>query len=343
MQMWKYFLIAGSLLAACNRTATTYEAPVFQEEKEVIGTVLNDDMLLSGASDMVVDDNYIYFLSDVDGKFVHLYDKQTGVFVGSYVGLGLGPGELSNANGHLYLDAENQELIIYDNMERLVLVYSIVPHTDEILRYKENISLKNHVGVIRQCWYLGDDKFLVDGQLGEVKEFEAKRFQLTDKGVVIDEYNTFPDLEKNMAFISNVKATLSPSKNHFAFSTLFGCVLECYTLDGQHINAPITKRFYEPLLDFSNPNFAVPTEQTIYGFVAMTCTDDFIYSSFIGSKDISTFSGIAKFDWKGTPCALYKTDGNNLLLAKNSEKDTLCYALVYNANREYSLVSYCLE
>lgn len=91
--------LLGILIILCScSSGKEYNEPQFVEKEEIRGECLSDDLMISYAYDMAVDDQYIYILASSQGKWVHVYDKSDGQYRGSHVLTGQGPGEVHTAS-----------------------------------------------------------------------------------------------------------------------------------------------------------------------------------------------------------------------------------------------------
>lgn len=105
-------------LCSCS-SAKTYNEPQFIEEHEITGKCLSDDLMISYAYDMAVDSRYVYILALSEGKWLHVYDKHDGRYLGSTVHAGQGPGEIHTA---LSLMVDGDNLQIYDQSQKNCLI-----------------------------------------------------------------------------------------------------------------------------------------------------------------------------------------------------------------------------
>lgn len=115
--------LLGILIILCScSSGKEYNEPQFVEKEEIRGECLSDDLMISYAYDMAVDDQYIYILASSQGKWVHVYDKSDGQYRGSHVLTGQGPGEVHTASS---LTVDKDKLQIYDQSQMKLLTYSL--------------------------------------------------------------------------------------------------------------------------------------------------------------------------------------------------------------------------
>ena len=325
-------------LCSCS-SAKTYNEPQFIEEHEITGKCLSDDLMISYAYDIAVDSRYIYILALSEGKWLHVYDKHDGRYLGSNVHAGQGPGEIHTA---LSLMVDGDNLQIYDQSQKKLFNYSVKSEDDSLqVSFVDDVSFSSCNGIARRAWELGG-QYLVDGQLG-VEKTGQKRFQLYDGNSVVSQYNDFPVENEDMkkAFLSP-NVCFSPSKNKMATGTLYGGVLETFDLSSTSISLSGVYRFYEPLVSFKAGEL-VPATDMKYGFSAMCATDDVIYSVLIGDSDPDNLYNISIFDWNGKGLAQYKTDRQIFKLSCYSGTPSELYALTYSRSEGFSLYLYRVE
>lgn len=325
-------------LCSCS-SAKTYNEPQFIEEHEITGKCLSDDLMISYAYDMAVDSRYVYILALSEGKWLHVYDKHDGRYLGSTVHAGQGPGEIHTA---LSLMVDGDNLQIYDQSQKKLFNYSVKNEDDSLqVSFVDDVNFSSCSGIVRRAWDLGG-QYLVDGQLG-VEKTGQKRFQLYDGNFVVSQYNDFPVENEDMkkAFLSP-NVCFSPSKNKMATGTLYGGVLETFDLSSTSISLSGVYRFYEPLVSFKAGEL-VPATDMKYGFSAMCATDDVIYSVLIGDSDVNNLYNISIFDWNGKGLARYKTDRQIFKLSCYSGTPSELYALTYSRSEGFSLYLYRVE
>ena len=329
-----YVAVLFSLYSCASES--TYKEPQFIEEHEITGECLSDDLMISYAYDMAVDNRYVYILALSEGKWLHVYDKNDGRYLGSNVSAGQGPGEIHTAS---YLIFDGDDLQIYDQSQKKLFNYSVRTDNDSLqVSFVDDVSFSSCNGTVRRAWDLGG-QYLVDGQLGAEKVGQ-KRFQLYDGNSVVCQYNNFPVENEDMkkTFLSP-NVCFSPSKNKMAIGTLYGGVLETFDLSSASIAKSGVYWFYEPLVSFKEGELAPATDMK-YGFSAMCATDDAIYSVLIGDSDPNNLYNISVFDWNGKGLARYKTDKLIFKLSCYSGIPSELYALTFSPSEGFSLFLY---
>lgn len=74
--------------------------------------------------DMFVTDPIIGVLCSMNMKWVHCYDKETGIYLSGDVAYGRGPGELLSCTNMRY-DRSSKRLYLFDNVNEKMLVYKV--------------------------------------------------------------------------------------------------------------------------------------------------------------------------------------------------------------------------
>lgn len=338
MLMWCFLLILMSLFSSCSGDVAKYESPSFPIEEEVSALVLENELLISYAYDLCVDDKYVYILSLSESKWIQVFDKFTGDFIGRYVSMGEGPNEITMGIS-MGINTDEHSLSIYDQSQQKLLTFSIDDSFKEsLLRLKTSKNLSTYSGVVRRVWNIKDNTYLIDGQIG-LQDGSQKRFQyLSD--TIMSSYNTFPvqNSDEEKLFLSPT-ICFSPSYSKMASGILYGGILETFDLSDDCINVIETQYFYQPKFTLQSGGINT-TEETVYGFSSLCATEDNIYSVLIGSKDSEALDNISVFDWQGNPKLRYKTDRLNFMLSIDKYVKGRLYAITFSRENGFALVYY---
>lgn len=335
-------IVISLLVLSCTNKEDGYTPPTFPVEKNVEAVLLSDDLLMNYAYGMCVDNKFVYVLALSENRWVQVYDKNNGKYVGSYVPQGQGPEELTMGI-NMTIDNENHTLSIYDEQLRKLLVYSIDNEKDTLkMSLQGSKDFSQYIGVVRNAWELKEDNYLVDGQLGG-KGTEQKRFQWLASEEVVDSFNTFPvkGFETEKAFICP-KITFSPSREKMASGILFGAILETFRLSDKNIKLINTQRFYPPKVKEMNGGIH-PDADMMYGFASLCSTEDKIYAVWVGDKNPDIPNSIAIFNWNGQEQARYQTEHLIFMIAVDEDDPKKLYALVYDYEKGFSLVYFSIE
>ena len=339
--MWCFLLIFILLFSSCSNNTCEYEPPSFPIEDGVTSFVLKNELLISYAYDLCVDDRYVYILSLTEGKWIQVYDKMTGDFIGRYVSLGQGPDEMSMGIT-MGMNTDEHSLSVYDQNQQKMLTFSVDESSNSsLLSLIDTQNFSTYNGVVRRAWWIKNGEYLVDGQLG-LQDGKQKRFHyLSD--TIMSSYNTFPlrSSDEEKLFISS-NVCFSPSYKKMATGILYGGILETFELSDNRIDVIATQYFYKPEFIFQSGGIDT-TEETVYGFSTLCATEESIYSVLIGSKDSEALDNISVFDWEGNPKARYQTDRLNFMLAVDPYIEDRLYALTFSRANGFSLAYYDLK
>ena len=340
--MWKVILSLSLVIVLCSCTKNDgYKAPMFPIEKELKGTCLSSELMITYAYDMCVDDKFIYVLALADDKWVQVYDRQTGEHLGAFVGQGQGPGEVSVGES-ITLIPNAQRLSVYDQAQRRLVVYKVLDSENSpILSFEKDLNFIKWEGAVRNVWPL-ENSLLVNGQLGE-QDGAPKRFQLLHENEIVSAYNEFPieAKEKQMVFLSP-KVCFTPSMNKMATGILYGGILEIFDLSDNDISLEGIHKFYEPKVNLGSGSIN-PESGMKYGFSSMCATEDFIYTVLIGDEDPNKLNHLSVFDWSGKGVAKYHTTQLLFKLACVEGEEGKLYALTFEPAKGFSLYMYHVQ
>lgn len=339
MRMVILSLLLVVIFCACTKN-DNYIAPVFPVEKELKGTCISDELFISYAYDMCVDDKFIYLLALADNKWVQVYDKYTGEHCGAFVGQGQGPGEVSVGES-MTLERTGQYLSVYDQAQRRLLTYRISKDDTPMLSFEKDVNFMDLEGAIRNVWPL-ESSLLVNGQLGE-QDGTPKRFQLLNRKEIVAAYNDFPveAREQQLACLSP-KVCFSPSLDKMATSTLYGGILEVFELSENDISLSGVHKFYEPKVKIGSGNIE-PDSGMKYGFSSMCATEELIYTVLIGDEDPNKLNHISVFDWEGNAMIRYCTEQLLFKLSCMEAEAEKLYALTFEPAKGFSLYMYNVQ
>lgn len=332
-------LLLVVILCACRKN-DSYTVPVFPVEKELKGTCLSDELLISYAYDMCVDDKFIYVLALADNKWVQVYDKHTGEHLGAFVGQGQGPGEVSVGES-MTLERTGRYLSVYDQAQRRLVTYCISKADTPMLSFERDVNFMDLKGAVRNVWPL-ESSLLVNGQLGE-QDGAPKRFQLLDGKEIVAAYNDFPveSREQQLTFLSP-KVCFSPSLGKMATGILYGGILEVFELSDKGISLEGVHKFYDPKVKIGSGNIE-PDSGMKYGFSSMCATEDLIYTVLIGDEDPNKLNHISVFDWEGNAMIRYCTEQLVFNLACMEAEAGKLYALTFEPAKGFSLYVYNVQ
>lgn len=343
IKLQNYIATLATLVISCSSCTSdkTYHLPTFPVEKEITGHCLNNDLLISYAYDMAVDDEYIYILALSEDKWIQVYHRESGAYTGGYIARGEGPGEINTGIAFM-LRPDKHTLSVYDPTLMKAVTYTLQQAGADkpLLTFSEEESFASCKGAVRRAWP-APDGFLTDGQLGE-PDNRQKRFQLYADGKVLSAYNDFPvtSKEQQAAFLSP-QVCFSPSRTKMAAGTLYGGILETFALSPKNISHTGTHRFHEP--DITLPSGDItPSPNMKYGFSALCADEAHIYAIWIGDTDPNRLDHISVFGWDGQGIAHYHTDKLIFKIACTDDKPENLYALTFDPGNGFSLYTYTM-
>lgn len=327
------FLISITSCVESNK----YTSPTFKTEVECNLKILKDDLLTTLPYDIVVCGDYVAVLALNNGKWIQLYDKKTGILSGSYINQGNGPGEFTSASSLDY-DEQTNELSLFDIQSGKFSTFSFDALDSVKVNYKTDYYTDKWEFVPFNVFKLDDNKLLINGQVPLLSEKPQVRLHKTSGADILSQYNKFPEIESSdmlPAFIHQ-SAVVSPNKKNLAMATLFGGILETFELnsDIKLINAHY---FSPPSLDIVN-GVIRHNNTTIWGFADLEAGDNYVYSIYIGDKNIDNINNVSIFDWQGD--ALCKVSIPNMIhrICVDTDESTL-YAIGLSHDGGFNLVS----
>ena len=330
------------LIFSCSPTVELkYAQPSFPIIEEIKNQRLSDNLMIRLAIDLFVDEEYIYVLALSDKKWLQIYDKNSGKYVGSAIHRGRGKGEINMPYSMNY-DEKTKKLQIYDGVTSKLFYYQLTNKANGFLTYIKSESFLEE-GTIWNMWHLSNERYLINGQK---IESGVKRFQLLDSDKETAFYNNFP-IEKEVdkiAFISNTRTTISSDKSKMATTTLFGGVLEIFDISNG-IKRNVIRNFYPPEMKFNRSGKRVSSNETTFGFISIKATNKLIYtaSCFKNHTLSSRFDKISIFDWNGEEVAQYHSDCQiDRLYIRNDEPNRV-YAVACTENTELYLTSFTIK
>lgn len=329
------------IVAGFCSCAENYNPPTFPEERRMEGRCLTDDLLISYAYGMCVDDDYIYVLALSDNRWVQIYDKESGTYLGSFVGRGSGPGEVSMGQS-MTLSKDKKHLYVYDQAQQRLVMYSVSKSAGmPALAFEESGDFYRYNSVVRDVWPL-QNSFLVNGQLGE-QDGKPKRFQLLQDNRIMTSYNDFPveKTEQQLDFLSP-RICFSPSYEKMATGILFGGIMEIFDLSDENISLKSLHYFYEPNVRYDSGTI-LPNAGMRFGFVTMCATEERIYTVLIGDESTKNSNHVSVFDWDGNGVVKYHTGQSLFKLAMSDIEQDKLYALTFEPGEGFSLYVYELD
>lgn len=327
-----------SILILCScMTEGELDELTFAKTAEINAELISDESLvMSYPRDMFVSDSMIGVLCFMNHKWIHFYDKETGIYVSGGVAHGRGPGELQSCT-NLHYDRSLMRLYLFDNLSEKMSVYKVSDRFPYI-EFEREVSFADVAGtVFQKVWPISDSLLLANVQCGSMED-SITRFQMFSiDGTLLNTCSDMPPLEGDDRFtFLQSSVALSPDGRRFASATLFGEILEIYDVAPQSIERTVEKIFAYPAVEFRE-GVLWESKHTVFGFPQICSDEKYIYASMVDGKDVNSFNKIAVFDWKGRGVLRVMTDYN--VLRVSSDEDCL-YSIVSDSSNELFFAKY---
>ena len=317
------------LSVSCSK----YRAPKFPVERDGRWEIISGELYVQ-VSDIWEYDS-VLVVPSYDRQTKHelgIYSKKTGRLLYSGINYGNGPGE--SLSGYRNTSLDGVMMSYYDFEKGRALFVNV----DSLMRgsyaYEEqSLEIPAETRVMQNA---GDNMILYMSNRSEYADTSSsRRFTLQEisTGKTVLSYDYFPiedDAVRYRLYNFTYSLAISPDKSRFAVGTLWGAVLETYSIGVDSISRLYTGYFAEPEFDAVHLSLA-ENERTVLGFRDLYAENDRLYAVYNGEHISSAeverssslvFNDIAVLDWKGNPVELICTDYNI---------DHICYSARDNA------------
>ena len=336
------------LLISCDTNQKVFSPPTFEKNVKLKHTVIHDTLLLNFPNEIISFEKYILIYSLTDGKYLHVFDKQTGEYIGGYVRKGQGPGEIATWCERLDYYKNEQLITMLEINTNQCLFYDINNDSENLLKFKlkRNFLSNSTTDSIKNERLLGVYKinknlYLSDSRIFPPSNNQNRRFSLiTETGEKMSEFNGFAtdDFWAYATITQRLPISFSPNRKKMACATFFGAVLETFDI-GDSITLIQEKLFYPIILEIRN-GVAYPTDETIQGFLDICTSDEYVFSILCGSKEPQIrLNHISVFNWNGDPVIRFETDVDIYRICYN-EDDNMIYAIARTEDYEFILVRF---
>lgn len=274
-----------------------------------------DQMDFIGDSLLVVHDKLgnenIAHLISVGGKYVHGFGK-----------IGKGHGEMLAP--HLFSVGEDGKSIYYfDWSTKSTIKFSL----DSILAGSNACNVLKTGRIdgaseygLNDVWHIADEAFYGFGY------DDVCRLMAVEDGKVQDIYTTYPPVDENeenkwSIWNNMAKIGVSPDHKHIVIGTAIGSMFEVFSVDNGKISRDVFKAFYKPIYRLAQgavPACVVATEETVWGFTSLYCTNESFWGV-MGGEGFSHRDVIYEFSYSGELLNKYKVDGQVEVLAVNPQ------------------------
>ena len=340
------FIVMVFGLISCSTSPKEFSPPVFEKQVKLKYTVIQDELMLMLPREMISFDNYIIFNSITDGKYLHVYDKQTGEYLGGYVVRGQGPGEIVTWCESLDYNKKERIMTVTEINTNHCVSYAVNDDPENLLTFvsKKNL-LNNNTNTayferLHSIFKIDENLYLSDSQVPPIPNDEVRFSLITETGEKTSEYNGFAT-DDIWAYGLLNKISISPNRKKMAHTIFYGAVLETFEI-GASINLIQEKLFYPTIVNDDNKEYTplAIRDKTIFGFSDICTSDEYIFSIFYGDIDEECDPrNISVFDWNGDPVIRFETDINLHRICYN-EDDNMIYAVARTEHMEYIFVKF---
>ena len=349
-----FYCLVVVLLTACRGReydSLAFEPPVFPEARQVVvtylpGNYIFDDVLMQ----MFGVDDFILLNAYSEGRYLHLFDKETGTHLRSFAHYGRGPGEFL-APPKCHIDENDNTLYTYEgfNGQSRYRSYRVkemlqgnlpLPYKEESIQFSKREG-ERFPGGARLLFAWQDKRFFSRNR--------NYRFEVQDTmGNTLCLYDHFPkqamppDIDSSglrRCYSIYSDAALKPDMGKFVFTSSLGCIMEIFTInESGQIVREAEKHFLPAIYQDNKSSIGFIDKKTIFGIGGFYVTDDYIYAQYDGGvyneRERRVYDKhLAVFDWDGNPVCLYVLDWGIRTFFIDEEQNR-CYLVGIDANDE---------
>lgn len=331
-----------SVFVNCTRKAVDYcnmhDYPVDRVKFET----LHDSFLFSYPKELLIYNTQLIICDGKKDKLIHIFDKETGEYLGGYINKGRGSGEVIDFhsvccdNGKLWgIDANLKKILVFDLNDHSIKEFStaiLESWPTQILPYKDNEIVL----------YAGSDDYRF-----AVYDLEMSKIRFS--------YNLYPSMDGKEETVRSIfkyagNLSINPSKDKIVSATYIGSILEILDINTDGIQSDVCKYYLEPIFGFQKgtvPLMVKSIEETKVGFYDLYASDFYVYGLIWNctSNDIKLNKRkpqIVAFDYNGQPQWGIENEEGRICLFIVDESDNTIYALV-KIDGEYKLQKYAMS
>lgn len=293
-------LVISILLLSCNNSREQYRAPISSSNYKVNVNIINDTSIFNNISNILICDSLLIVADITAENTVQIFSAKTGQNISSCGRVGKGPGELL-IPAIYSIDHNRGDVVIFDYGKQGVMRYNILDNDEYSFESfsGDNSSLNNFR-------FVKDSIFISNG----INE----RVALSAKSNIIDSDNSFKKCNDIFnkpkdwyLFMNNHSVnSVSPDGTKYVSGTLYGGILEIFSICNNVVNLDVSKYFYELLFKLNLGNIEF-NEKTIFGFYHIYAMDDYFYATLFGiTTPTMPPNKLYKFDWNGNLIATYE-------------------------------------
>lgn len=322
-------MLAGS----CSFQKTADDALSGVKTENLKAETLNDSFAFGFANKMLVYDTLLIIYDVLQDEKLQFFSKTSGQHLGSFGRIGQGDKEvISPSNISVSTRAGLFSLYDYDRgtllacpLERL----GKLDPDDWFTIHVPDYPIRPH-----EIAALGEGAF--------VSMHGKPRLAITKDGSMT-EFDDYPDLldedSQRMFMLTQSLWAVSPDGKKMVQATNIGSLMDIFRMDESGIIPVTEKCYHKPIFDVQKGQIT-PKPETVYGFVALSVTDDHVYATMHGVANPTRFpDSIFRFDWSGHPEMKFMTDQQIVSFCVDDNK---VYAIVIGEDNEQRLVSMTL-
>lgn len=338
MQAGLLALLATGITGCGSSPEEEYAQPKFKKERTATFEPITEELPIALVRDMDVYGPYLVVVGYLDNQMVHIYDKQNGELRGSAVRLGRAANEILHTDC-VTLDPQTGTLRVYDfqSRKRLSMQIDSLLAQGPVVIESQPYELAGAAG--RAAIPLHGKELVINNKAPKYAGTEViNRFVLyDDQGRQLATADNFPIEDPDLRFkvYNEAYYTVSPDRSRFAIATIFGALLETYSVKNG-IEQIAVGRFARPDLD---------SRKELVGFSDLYATDRKIYTAYDGVHNLQQliesgerplqYHKVCVFDWKGRPLEQITTDRNICKMC--IDEGRILYAAIFDERYRFYL------
>ena len=336
MKRLLYLMAALMLLAACASKEGEYAEPRFRKIEHRDFTILGEELMLSVVGSEAAWQDHLILLSydRATGNNVHFYNKRTGAWEMSSLPTGRARGEISLATD---IHVMGDTLFVFDNNpSRLKRYYlpALLSQSPMAETFLGEIPMSDRFVL----WAgVAPDRMVLVSALSPLEGPEhAPRIRWTGQDGPVADYDAYPYEDRDLIWrqysTAHAYCALSPDGSKLALSTVWGCVMELFSLSDDEIVRKHCLYWVDP--GFVNGK---PISTSRVGLSRILATDEGFFTSFFSEeKDFETGRSacdrMAFFDWDGRGLRCLQTSGYSASPIYYDKAEKTLYALLWDKN-----------
>lgn len=335
------YAVSTLLLINCNSVDTAYTGMPDTSIEKVDFEIIDNAFQFARPSELLICGDTLVVYDDKLDKLIHLFNKESGKHIGSFINKGRGPGEATffNSifcdNNQLYgIDPNQKKLIVLDLRDNKITEYTtvgIAGWPTRILPYK-------------------------DGKILLYSSSETYRFAIYDlqSTKIISSYNIYPLIDENEQTVRSIfnyagQYAMTPYRDKIVIATYVGSILETLDINDDIITSSHCNYYFEPKYDYQKgtvPPMVKPIDKTIIGFEDIFVSNEHIYGlvwnrSYKDIKSEKFKSRIIVFDMSGQPEWGIENNNGKIKSFIIDENPQMIYAII-RLDGESKLARYAL-